>query len=44
MKPVINVTTRKDGDKNQINTNINYDRNPLSMFLKQKLPNQNGIR
>ena len=35
MRPVINVTTRRDGDKNQIVTNINYDQNQLSGFLKK---------
>ena len=35
MRPAISVTTRKDGDKNQIITNINYDQNSLSIFLKQ---------
>ena len=28
------MTTRKDGDKNQIVSNINYDQNSLSIFLK----------
>ena len=27
-----NMTTRKDGNKNQIVTNINYDQNYLSIF------------
>ena len=35
MKPVINVTTRNEGDKNQIIKNINYDQSSLSIFLKQ---------
>ena len=35
MRPLINVTTRKDGDKNQVTTNINYDQHSLSIFLKQ---------
>ena len=34
-RPVINVTTRKDGDENQAFTNIIYDRNLMSFFLKQ---------
>ena len=34
-RTVINVTTRKDSDKNQIITNINYDQNSLSLFWKQ---------
>ena len=34
-RPVINVTTRKDSDKNQIITNINYEQNSLSLFWKQ---------
>ena len=29
-----NMTTRKDGNKNQIVTNINYDQNYLSIFWK----------
>ena len=33
MRQVINVITRKDNDKIQIVTNINYDQN--SFFLKQ---------
>ena len=34
MRPVINVTARKDGDKNQMITNINYNQNSLFIFLK----------
>ena len=37
MRPVISVTTRKDGYKNQIITDINYDENALSIFLKKEL-------
>ena len=33
MSPVISVTTRKNGCKNQIITDINYDENALSIFL-----------
>ena len=33
MRPVINVTTRKDGDKEQIITNFNNDQKSL-LFLK----------
>ena len=35
MRPVIIVTNEKDRDKNEIITNINYDQNSLSVFLKQ---------
>ena len=35
MKPVINVTIRKDGAKNQIITKTIYNQNSLSIFLKQ---------
>ena len=34
MRPVINVTTRKDGDKYQTITNINHDPNMVPNFLK----------
>ena len=34
MRPVLKVTTRKEGDKNQIFTNISYDKNSLSIFFK----------
>ena len=34
MKPVINMTTRKNRDKNQIIININFNQNSLSIFLK----------
>ena len=37
MIPVINVTTKKDGDKNQIITKTNYDQNSLSIFCKQSM-------
>ena len=37
------MTTKKDGDKNQIITNINYDQNSLSIFGNNYSPNQNGI-
>ena len=35
MRPVnitINMTTRKDSDKNQTITNTNYDKNSVSLF------------
>ena len=35
MRPAINVTARKYGDKNQIVTNTENDRISLSIFLKQ---------
>ena len=33
-RPVINETARKYGDKNQVNTNINYEKNSFAIFLK----------
>ena len=35
MRPLINVTTKKDNDTIQIVTIINYSQNSLSSFLKQ---------
>ena len=37
MIPVNNVITKRDGDKNQIITNTNYDQNSFSIFCKQSM-------
>ena len=34
MRHVVNVTTRRDADKNQIVTNINYGQKSLFNFIK----------